>query len=163
MRFLKLLAIFFFVSILSADELLLNGGFEQWSSGSDSPPDYWVDALSFDATQNSDPQYVHSGNYSVRLYLNSTSTQSFYQEVQVTPGETYTATFWVYDNDPAGKARIWLRWYDSSDSLIYYEGPSTYTSDYDGWQKIEYTTQAPAGAAYCELQLRGYDDTDWDG
>jgi len=163
MRFLKLLAIFFFVSILSADELLLNGGFEQWSSGSDSPPDYWVDASSFDATQNSDPQYVHSGSYSVRLYLTSTSTQSFDQEVQVNPGETYTATFWVYDNDPAGKARIWLRWYDSNHVLIDYEGPSTYTSDYDGWQKIEYTAQAPAGAAYCEVQLRGYDDTNWDG
>jgi len=163
MRFFKLLIVVFSVSILFADELLLNGGFEQWSSGSDFPPDNWIDASSFNATQNSDPQYVHSGNYSVRLELTSTSTQSFYQEVQVTPGETYTATFWVYDNDPAGKARIWLRWYDSSDSLIDYEGPSTYTSDYDGWQKIEYTTQAPAGAAYCKVQLRGYDDTDWDG
>ncbi|RLD30914.1 MAG: hypothetical protein DRI72_09775, partial [Bacteroidetes bacterium] len=76
----------------------------------------------------------------------------------VTEGEEINASFWVADNDPAGRARL----------CIIYEGASnyygTYSEDMAGWQQLTYTNLVPAGATSAEFQIRFYDvSSNWDG
>ena len=163
--YIILFSIIFTVGIAGAQNLLINGDFEIWSGGATEPPDNWVELTDdFNATQHSDT--IHGGSYSVRLYLTSaTSTQKFTQTVgDIASNSDYTFEFWAYDNDPAGRMRVWLTWLDASGSFISSEGPDVYTEDNTNWQQSSYTGTAPTNAESLRVEIRGYDVVaNWDG
>lgn len=148
------------LSTAYTQNLLQNPGFESWSAGM---PDYWVDETSgFDVIKDSNT--VHSGSYSAKLVLkSSTTTQRFTQYVaDISPGDGYEFSFYVYDNDPHGRARVTMRWYDGSGNLIsgYY---GDYSSDSTDWQQLKSGIQiAPPDAETLHVEIRLY-DVDWDG
>ncbi len=102
---------------------------------------------------------VYSGTASCEVTWTSTSNQYLTSDsIDVTEGSAISASFWVYDNDPAGRARL---------CIIYNAGTNYYgafSNDGDLWESITYNGTVPAGATKAVLQIRFYDvSTDWDG
>ncbi|GEM_PF-1764168 len=134
--------------------LVLNGDFENWTGIN---PDNWT--ASGDGISISGDPYAQSGQNSCEVFWDSQSNQYLTSDAfNVTEGEEINASFWVADNDPAGRARL----------CIIYEGASnyygTYSEDMAGWQQLTYTNLVPAGATSAEFQIRFYDvSSNWDG
>ena len=146
--------LFLSVSFVSGQNLLQNPGFEDWTGDS---CHYWdTETTAFDLYQESGT--VHSGTYSAKLILRSTSTQRFTQYVYpVNPGNDYEGSFWCYDNDLYGRTRLYIRWYDGSGSLIssFYSGYTTNSTD---WQQLTAgPSAAPASAETAHFEIRMYD------
>ena len=162
----KLVLVFSFLVVTSfvfSQNLLLNPGFEDWDdNGSGGPPDDWsLSGSSMTATQEATT--IHGGTYSANITWTTSSTRWLEQDVTVTAGSGYEFNFWVYDNDPDGRARVVIRWYDSGDGFLsgYY---GDYSSDSASWQQLTSgVQQAPANAAYAEAAIRIYDVSGWDG
>jgi len=130
----------------------LNFGFEDWDdNGVGGPPDDWFKTTA-DLTATQEGTTVHGGTYSNNLTWTSTSTQSLTSNpIYVTGGQTYACSLYVYDFDPYGRVRVIFR---SDDGNSY---PSTYSTDIDAWQKLDYTWLAPENATWVVVQLAMYD------
>ena len=148
------------LSTAYTQNLLQNPGFEYWTAGM---PDYWVNETpGFDVVKDSNT--VHGGSYSAKLRLKSTGTQRFTQYVaNISPGDRYEFSFYVYDNDPHSRARVAMRWYDGSGNFISGYYGDHYSSDSTDWQQLKSGIQiAPPGAETLHVEIRLY-DVDWDG
>lgn len=141
-------------TMLAGQNLLQNPGFETWID--DSTCQNWYTTPGVEAIKESTT--VYNGSYSGKLFLTSTATERFEQYYgTVNPGNDYQFTFWAYDNDPYGRARVALRWYDSGGAFIsgFY---GDYTSDSTGWQQMSSgPQQAPASAESAHVEVRMYD------
>ena len=166
MKKLLFLTILFLVSsALLADCYLNNGNMESWTqNGSGGPPDNWS-VTSSSLTASQETTTIHGGSYSTNLTWTTTSTVRFEQTgISITEGNDYEFCFYAYDNDPAGRVRVVIRWYDSGGSLIsgFY---GDYSTDSAGWQYLRSGAQtAPSGAVTANVEIRCYDvSDDWDG
>ncbi len=111
---------------------------------------------------------VHNGSKSLNCTFDSqTQSQCDLRNDFVdgiTEGNSYDLTAWFYDNDPAGRARLTMSWYDSADNLISTSYGSNYTSDQAAWQQLSMTATAPTGAVKVKVGARFYDvSSNWDG
>jgi hypothetical protein len=147
----------------AAQELLSNPGFETWTGGAGGPPDSWIiNGSGLTATQEATT--VHGGSYSVNTTWTNTTTVYLEQYVAVSPGYSYKLSAWMYDNDPDGRGRLYIRWYDASNGWISSYGDPDYTEDSAEWQYDETdSVTAPAEAAWAHCELRVYDVSGWDG
>ncbi len=161
-RFTTLITLFVLLFIysgnnLTAQHLAVNGGYESWTvNGASGPADNW-DVSSSNLTGAQESTIVRSGSYSTNLTWTTTSTVQLEQSVAVTAGVNYTFSFWALDNDPAGRVRVTIRWYDSGGSFIsgYY---GDYTTDSPDWQEVTSGSQtAPANAVEAHMEIRVYD------
>jgi hypothetical protein len=158
MKYFVLVIILTVVSsvLLSGQNLLQNPGFESWTGDS---CHYWDNETgSFDLHPESGT--VHSGTYSAKLVLKSTSTQRLTQYVTpVNPGNAYEGSFWGFDNDPYCRIRLYIRFFDGSGSFI--SGSSfwsEYTSDSTEWQYLTAgPSNAPDSAVTAHFEIRMYD------
>ena len=148
-------------SLSSQVNLLQNPGFEDWTGGM---PDNWINETG-GFTVLKDSLTVHGGIYSAACTLTSTSTQQFTQCVGgIKEGGTYTFSFYVYDDDTAGRARVYIRWYNAAGGFISgYHG--SYTTDSTEWQYLSSGEQiAPVSAESAHVEIRMYDIlASWDG
>lgn len=135
--------------------LVVNGDFEDWTAGA---ADNWLaDGGAVTITQNATT--VQSGASSCEVIWTSQDNQYLTSDpFALTPGIEINASFWAYDNDIAGRARL----------CIIYEGADNYYGDYsedqDAWQELTYSEIVPSGATSAEFQIRFYDISgDWDG
>ena len=149
--------------LFAQTNLLQNPGFENWTGGN---PDNWSHDNGITVEQCSVADSVHSGTYSARVTL-TTQTQSnadFYSdEVSVNAGTQYEVSFWIFDDDPAGKARLVVMWYDSNHNDLSTDY-TIYSGDSNEWQHIIDTLTAPTNAAYARLDIRFYDvSSNWNG
>jgi len=148
-------------------EMLSNAAFESWViNGASGPPDNWVlsSSSSFSATREATT--VYGGTYSVNLTWTTTENRDLQQlDIPVMADSTYTFSVWLYDNDPAGEVRIYIRWEDSGGDYISNSGFSDYSTDSDSWQLLTTESQAaPGTAAQCDVRIRCYDVSDnWGG
>jgi len=138
---------------------LVNGDFELWTvNGAGGPPDNWArNTTGFTAAREAST--VHGGNYGCNLTWISTQTQILDSDpITITGGAAYPCSVYFYDNDLAGRARL----YFISDA-----GPgdfNNYTNDSPGWQHLGYTWIAPPTATWVVVQIRLYDvSAGWDG
>ena len=146
--------LFISVSFVSGQNLLQNPGFEDWTGDS---CHYWVtETTGYDLFRESGT--VHSGSYSAKLILRSTSTQKFVQYVApINTGNNYEFSYWCFDNDSHGRARVCIRWYDGSGGFIsgYY---GDYSVDSTEWQELISGPQgAPSVAETAHVEIRLYD------
>ena len=153
----------FVVSLAFGQNLITNPGFESWTvNGAGGPPDNWsLSGSSITATQEATT--IHGGTYSTNLTWTTTTTRYLQQFVDVTAGTNYQFTFWVLDDDTGGRARVAIRWYDSSGGFIsgYYGG---YTTDSPSWQMLDSGIQeAPATSDSAHVEIRVYDIAGWPG
>ncbi|NQU35401.1 MAG: lamin tail domain-containing protein [Bacteroidetes bacterium] len=150
-------------SIVSAQNLALNPGFESWTvNGAPGPADDWS-LTSTDLTGTQEATIVRTGTYSTNLTWTTTSTVYMEQYIPVTAGSNYSFSFWALDNDPGGRVRVAVRWFDSGGSFIsgFY---GDYTADDPSWQQLSSGSQtAAAGAVSAHIEMRAYDVSGWPG
>lgn len=150
--------------------LVENGGFENWSgtnpTGFD-PVGNGTTGFSGNNFLTKETTIVHSGSNSAK-HQSQENTQSLeYSElIDVTPGTTYTLTYWYLDNSTTAKSRIWSAWLPS-DSTTALDNDADilrpqsqndpefgFSSDSPNWVKKELVLTAPAGAARFRFQVR---------
>lgn len=153
--YMTTLILFFAVLTVFGQNLVTNGDFENWTGGA---ADNWLaDGGAVTITQNS--ATVQNGESSCEVLWTSQENQYLTSDAfAVTPGIEINASFWAYDNEIAGRARL----------CITYEGAENYYGDYssdmDEWQQLTYTELVPEGASTAQFQIRFYDISgDWDG
>ena len=140
--------------------LILNGDFENWSGGL---PTSWDATSAITMTENTDT--VFHGGSSCRIYFNSTTTQRLSNAVlSISEDSLYVFTLFVFDNDPAGRARVCVLWYGNGSYISGSYGGS-YSVDKPYWQVLTTDTlKPPSGADSAVAQIRFYDVSgSWDG
>lgn len=135
--------------------LVVNGGFEDWTG---------VLPVGFDvATYNTgiikETTIKLTGANSVKQISGSTALK-IQQEVPVVGGKTYRISYWVLDNSPKAKSRMWSFWLNGSttltDNLAELRPDALYSVDNTNWVKVEYTLVAPATATKFRFEVRTY-------
>ena len=147
-------------------EMLLNGGLENWDS--DTAPTDWTKV----ENTTKESSEIHGGSFSAK---HTGGTKDLGQTIDgITPGDSYTISIWykVVENDGTD-ARIWSYWKNSDNASVTdsatdgaLRGPdNSYLPNNGGeWSKYEATVTAPAGAAKFYFELRTYSGaiTYWD-
>lgn len=163
--FTLLLAFVFFTTIgLAQTELLLNGGFEDWTS--DTEPTSWTKAENCEKESTE----VHGGSFSVKHTGGTKDIQQIISDI--VPGANYKLTIWykIVENDGTD-ARIWSKWmsgssYDSNTDKDKLQGPANAYLPANGgeWTKYEVSLTAPDGADGFSFEVRTYSGavTYWD-
>ncbi|TXD54225.1 T9SS type A sorting domain-containing protein [Polaribacter sp. IC063] len=161
-----LLLMFSLISTSFGQELLLNGGLENWDS--DTEPTDWtkVEETTKESTE------IHGGSFSAK---HVGGTKDLGQTIAgVVAGDSYTITIWykVVESD-GSDARIWSYWKDDANTSVTdattddaLRGPADGYLDNNGgaWSKYEVTVTAPTGATRFYFELRTYSGaiTYWD-
>ncbi len=145
-----------FAFFLSADNLILNPGFESWTENT---PDNWTHKSGI--TVFKEDGLSHEGNFSLKDSLTTqsqTDADLISASIEISPGVACTLRVWVYDNEPAGRLRLIACW-NTGDSDW-----GSYSADSANWQQLELVTNTPFNADSGSLALRAYDiDSVWDG
>lgn len=162
MKKINFLFVAFLVTFnLNAQELIPNGGFENWN---DNIPINW--GVSFPAGGGSVYQSSirYLGNYSaeidapegsgfVRLYLE--------EDLNIVPGQQYIFSYWYDDSFGGAKFRHWASFRDINgveiNSHLDQLQPD-YLPDTEGWEEIIIVVTAPVNAAKFRLDFRIYED-----
>ena len=166
--FILLLA-FCFSNLSLGQEMLLNGGLEDWSDGS---PTSWTKAEVL--TQSTDAQ---SGSVSA-VRTGGSGTKDLSQTITgIIPGNSYTVNFWYKSTGgDETNARIWCTWKNGS-TTVYHAGTgsaagddelrnnSGYLDNNGGvWTQHTVTVTAPADVDSFYYEVRSYTNstTYWD-
>lgn len=157
-----------FVTLLGSlisfgQELILNGGFENWDTPS-SP-------TSFSKAENTELESTekHSGSYAAK---HTGGTKDISQTIAITPENYYKISLW-YKTAQAGDgkdSRIWSYWKNGNTNVTDHgadlRGPNNlyFTNNTDSWSQYEVTLQAPVTANSFYLEVRTYSGaiTYWD-
>ena len=150
-------------------EMLLNGGLENWDN-STTPSDWSkAEVLTQESTE------VHGGSFSA-VRNGGSGTKDFGQTIdEIVPGDSYTISFWYKVTAGDGTdARIWSTW-KSAGTTVYHaaveaedllRGPQNGYLDNNGgaWTKHEVTVTAPEGVDAFYFEVRSYSNstTYWD-
>ena len=143
----------------SVGNLLVNGGFEDWTM---ELPTGWDSKYNVGGSKATDVK--HSGANSL-LHLCSISCKS-QQEVTVVEGKTYRISYWYLDNDPKAKSRMWSTWVAGTATLTDHAAelhPADYSVDSADWKQVTMTLVAPATATKFRFEVRSYKDADGGG
>lgn len=158
----KLLLFFIPIAIAltaNAQNLVTNGGFEEWTSNT--VPTGWTiaDGMEKEATT------VKEGSFSAKQ-TSAGSAVKLQQFVPVQGGTTYTITYWFLDNDVNAKCRMWSAWMAGTsaltDNAIVFQ-PTTYSDNNSEWQQVTYTLEAPETATQLRFEIRTYKEVESGG
>ncbi|MBN2697434.1 MAG: carbohydrate binding domain-containing protein, partial [Bacteroidales bacterium] len=145
--------LFFLVSVISAQNLVLNPGFESWDNAT--TPTDWTHVESVDQ----ESVEVHSGTYSAK---HTGGTKDLGQTIPVTGGLTYHLSLWYKVASGDGSdARIWSYWQDEganlNDNAAELRGPNnSYLPGSTEWQQYSCVVTAPDTATDLYLEVRTY-------
>jgi len=155
------------IALLSAtavnaqENLVANPGFENWTGNQ--PVSYAPFNTYLNTNLTQENTIKHTGNSAAR-HQSQSSTIRLEQDnlMTITPGNSYTISYWYYDNDPAARTRIYSSWMragspfetltDNADVLMANE----YSADSPQWVNKTLTLTAPANATHFKLQVRTY-------
>ncbi len=125
-------------------------------------PEYWIKSDSVALFQ--EDVTVYAGNFSAKdsFFSTTAGNAELYQGMYAQPNTLYRVSFWVYDNDPAGRARGGVQWF-SGGAYVSSEWPNLYTVDSPTWQLWTYDLAvSPSNADSVRFVIRGYDvGTPW--
>ncbi|MFW2135542.1 T9SS type A sorting domain-containing protein [Chryseobacterium sp. TY4] len=144
------------VSLVSAQNLVVNGGFESglapWAAGT---------TASYTAPTISTTD-AHSGNNSATY--TATATTGFFQNVAVTGSKTYVIDFW-YKATSASAARIWSIYKNAGGTAVYttadantdqFRTLNKYLPAASVWTKYSVEMPAHADATNLDVAFRAY-------
>lgn len=110
---------------LSAQNLLINPSFESdlapWAAGTGGNGSYTLPEVVSGGAQDGDKSVA---------YVSPSATTGFYQNVPVTPGQTYTISFWYKASGDGEDARLWSVFKDGAGVAVY----TTETADQDAFR-----------------------------
>ena len=100
--------LFLSISLVWGSELIIDGGFESGTTN------YWNEYGLKEWSVVDSP--VRSGSFIAKLFDAGTGYGYIQQKgITISPQETYSASVWVYDNDPDGEVTVRVYWYTSND------------------------------------------------
>jgi len=143
----------FVVTLSFGQNIAVNGGFENWTSGS---PDSWsvIDFNTTDLTQNSifKTEGLHSA--AINLKTQDQALTDIRQQINLTNGITYLISLDVFATDNQARVRI----FESS------FGTNTYSNVaiLNQWQTISFFFTPSADGMY-QFGMRFYDTANWAG
>tara|TARA_Y200000002_G_scaffold382462_1_gene399620 strand:+ start:5396 stop:7078 length:1683 start_codon:yes stop_codon:yes gene_type:complete len=146
----------FIVGFLQAQEVLVNGGFENW--------DNTTTPTGFSKAENTEQESteVRSGTYSAK---HTGGTKDIAQTVAIEGGKTYTISLWYKVEAGTGDgtdARIWSNWKSAGSSITddaaSLKGPnnSYLDNNNNAWTNYSVTLTAPATADELYFEVRTY-------
>lgn len=134
-------------SLSFGQNLAVNGGFENWTTG---VPDSWpvVDFNTTDMTQDMTTTTEGSSSVSINLMTQSQGNTDIRQTINLTGGAIYTVSLDVYATDNQARARIFGPGFT----------PSQYSDEtlLNQWQTITFD-YTPAATGDAEFGIRFYD------
>lgn len=136
---------------LNAQNLVSNGGLENWTDGD---PDGWSHVE--DASEET--IILYEGSSSVK---HDAGTNDLGQVISVTGGEEYSISYYFLDDDVNARSRIYSYWRTDGSTLDDDEAslrPNDFSSDSSEWQEVSLTLTAPAAANELYLEVRTYND-----
>lgn len=146
------------VSLVSAQNLLVNPGFETWTDPS-VKPDGW-NGMNGGSLETAT---VHSGSNSIKLIPVSATTNANVSAVDVpaTENTVYSVGYWVLDNAANSRARHWIQFRTASANVSPGSGgqpfqPATYTVDNAEWVFMSATATSPATTTILRFDYRVY-------
>lgn len=140
--------------LMSAQNLIQNPGFENWTDGK---PDAWL-TLPTAYAQSTNP--VHGGNYAASV-TSATSTQTLgATDFAVTPGTTYVFTGWYLDNVSNARMRYWGQWRNASGAMTTETSMQLgeYSTNSPEWKQFSIEAPAPAGSTLMRASVRVYNE-----
>jgi hypothetical protein len=145
-----------------------NWGFEAWALNE--PIEDFNEDAGDKLIVEPDANRVHGGATSARLWSaysgDDEAELSTAHRVPVAAGGTATCSLWVYDDDPDGRVRLFLSWWDADGTRV---GPNNFAQDQSedasAWAQLVLEGEAPVGAAgvTCGLRMYPLDDLADDG
>jgi len=130
-----------------------NGDFEAWSGAM---PDLWTADTGVGVAQET--TIVHGGSFAVKLTRildNNTETDFMSDYIAITPGTSYTASGWFYDNNPDGSGRLACHFYDANKNYLTTTYDTDYTADSTSWQEMTLPS-SHSTAVYVRVGTRVY-------
>lgn len=160
MKKLYTLSLILLISGISfAQNVITNGGFETWTEGT---PDGWLITLGTNGgSVTQETTIVYEGQSSVKLTAptGTGNNRVGFTDFAVTPGTTYTLTYWYYDQDNNARFRHWASFRTATAALPNNQQvpefqPSTYNENTNGWQQVTVSGVAPVDAEIMRLDFR---------
>jgi Secretion system C-terminal sorting domain len=161
----KLYTLLFTTSFFVVCAQVPNGDLELWSNPTTLENFTPVTSGTFSANNfvSQESTIKHGGNFSAK-HISQETTQAFEAAlIPVTVGQTYTMSYWYYDNDATARSRNWSTWVNvvgstvtavNTDDLVLHDTP--YTADSPNWVLKTVTVTAPAGVTHFKFQIRTY-------
>lgn len=161
-KIFTILGIVAVAGVANAQNLITNSGFENGLTGWSATNPGSGTAYFLPAITTTDP---HAGSNAVE-YVSPAATTGFEQNISVTPGTTYTISFWYKATGDNTDARIWANYFDSANTIIYQNsntssdplrGPNNgYLPTSAVWSQYTTTVTSPSSVASLRLQVRAY-------
>lgn len=155
-----LLSVFALATVANAQNLVTNGDLETWTDAT-TPASFSPSPFTANVTQEA--TIKHGGAFSAKHTTAATSSVKIQNETAtVTPGTSYTISYWFLDNDPLARSRPWMYWIDAANATIADASsestlrPNTYSTDNAQWVQFTATLTAPAGAVALRFEMRTY-------
>lgn len=144
------------VSLVSAQNMLTNPGFEIWTDTT-TKPDGW----NATAGGTLETGIKHSGNNSIKLIPVATNTNASIAAVDVdaSANTVYSVGYWVLDNVANSRGRHWIQFRTDAANISVTNSPfqpSTYTSDAAEWVFVSATATSPATTTKLRFDYRVY-------
>ena len=144
---------------LSAQNLVLNGGLENWVD--DNTPENWDKSEAITKTSGA---IVPEGAYCA---AQTAGTKDLMQNVEgISGGTAYFISYMFYDSTQNAKSRIWSYWLNGSTPLNENAAElrsDNYSENDTIWQYWSDTLIAPANADGLRFEVRSYNDNDGGG
>lgn len=164
-KIFTILGVVAIAGLANAQNLVTNPGFENGTTGWSATNPGSGTAYYLPTVTTTAP---HGGLNSVE-YTSATATTGFEQDINVSPGETYTISFWYKAIGDNTDARIWANYLDASNGAIYQgataavdplRGPNNgYLPASAAWTQHSVTVIAPANVVKLHLQVRAYNNS----
>jgi len=145
--------------------LVTNGGFEAWTDGALEGFTVTPSANGGTVTQETGAANVHGGTSSAKFTApaGTGNVKAAVTDIPVTPGHTYTFSYWMKDESNNAKGRHWASWRAGTtqlDNNLDILQPVEYFANTTGWMQVTHTLTAPATATAFRLDFRVYQETD---
>lgn len=159
-KIFTILGIVAVAGMANAQNLITNPGFESWDATSTpAKPTGWT-FVSNGVEQGTGAGFVRSGASSLKAVTAATGTLNSYIDVPATPNTTYTLGYWILDNDPNARGRVWVQARTATGSLTWTTPgnfqPSAYSTDNAAWTFVTATATTPANTEILRFDLRTY-------
>jgi len=150
---------------INAQNLITNGGFENWTEGAADGITLTIPANGGSLTQETTD--VHGGTSAAKFTApaGTGNVKAAFVDFPVVGGQQYTFSYWYKDTSDDARGRHWASWRTSSAQLT--DNADVLQPDYfgntTGWQQVVITATAPATATLFRLDFRVYKDTGMSG
>jgi hypothetical protein len=151
--------------LLAQNNILDNGDFELWQEGNIQKWHFIEPTDQISAVQEVATIYSGEAACSIIFTTQDQAMTDFVHDIiAVTPGQSYLLDARIFEQDPSGRARFVIYWYDADTVFISRQYLGSYSKDLPEWQQIDKETIAIEGACYAAVGFRFYDIADaWDG